>query len=88
VDHDAGYSHAPVGSPVVNSNRLPQFIDWQRLSSFSAIGAWAGEAPDIFTVTGSGRPERVDGLRVTAELLPMLGARPQRGTLVPRRRRR
>lgn len=71
----------PAASPVVNSNRLPQFIDWQRLSSFSAIGAWAGKAPDVFTVTGSGRPERVDGLRVTAQLLPMLGARPQRGRL-------
>ena len=71
----------PDGPPVVNSNRLPQFIDWQRLSSFSAIGAWAGEWPDGFTVTGSGRPERVDGLRVTAHLLPMLGARPQRGRL-------
>ena len=71
----------PAGDPVVNSNRLPQFIDWQRLSSFSEIGAWAGESPDVFTVTGSGRPERVDGLRVTAHLLPMLGARAQRGRL-------
>jgi predicted permease len=69
------------GSPVVNSNRLPQFIDWQRLASFSAIGAWAGETPDVFTVTGAGVPERVDGLRVTAGLLPMLGARPHRGRL-------
>jgi predicted permease len=66
---------------VLSNSRLPQFIDWQRLSSFSAIGAWAGEAPDVFTVTGAGRPERVDGLRVTAGLLPMLGARTQRGRL-------
>ena len=71
----------PEGRPPLNSNRLPSFIDWQRLRSFTEIGAWAGSAPDVFTVTGGGRPERVAGLRVTAGLLPMLGARPQRGRL-------
>ena len=71
----------PEGRPPLNSNRLPNFIDWQRLRSFTEIGAWAGSAPDAFTVTGGGTPERVAGLRVTAGLLPMLGARPQRGRL-------
>jgi len=60
---------------VIGSNRLPQFADWQqRLTSFEQIGAWAGEAPDVFTLTGAGDPERVKGLRVTHQLLPMLGA--------------
>ena len=44
---------------VIGSNRLPQFADWQRhLTSFERIGAWAGDAPDVFTVTGGGTPER------------------------------
>ena len=66
----------------IGSNRLPQFADWQQhLTSFEQIGAWAGEAPDVFTVTGAGTPERVSGLRVTHQLLPMLGATPVAGRL-------
>jgi putative ABC transport system permease protein len=69
-------------TPIVGSNRLPQFADWQQhLSSFEQIGAWAGGAPDVFTVTGAGTPERVSGLRVTHQLLPMLGASPETGSL-------
>ena len=67
---------------VIGSNRLPQFADWQRhLTSFERIGAWAGDAPDVFTVTGGGTPERVSGLRVTHQLLDMLGATPVTGRL-------
>ena len=70
------------GSPVMDSNRLPQFADWQQhLTSFEQIGAWAGGAPDVFTVTGAGTPERVNGLRVTHQLLRMLGATPANGRL-------
>ena len=68
--------------PVAGSNRLPQFADWQQhLTSFEQIGAWAGDAPDVFTVTGDAAPERVSGLRVTHQLLPMLGAAPAAGRL-------
>ena len=68
--------------PVIGSNRLPQFANWQQnLASFEQIGAWAGSAPDVFTVTGAGTPERVSGLRVTQQLLPMLGASPETGRL-------
>jgi predicted permease len=68
--------------PITGSNRLPQFADWQRnLASFEQIGAWAGDAPDVFTVTGGGAPERVSGLRVTSQLLPMLGASPGSGRM-------
>ena len=67
---------------VIGSNRLPQFADWQEhLTSFEQIGAWAGDAPDVFTVTGTGTPERVSGLRVTHQLLGMLGATPATGRL-------
>ncbi len=67
---------------VIGSNRLPQFADWQQhLTSFEQIGAWAGGAPDVFTVTGAETPERVSGLRVTHQLLPMLGASPVTGRL-------
>jgi predicted permease len=69
------------GAPVIGSNRLPQFAVWQEDSqSFEQLGAWAGSAPDVFTVTG-GTPERVSGLRVTQQLLPMLGATPAQGRL-------
>ena len=68
--------------PFTASNRLPQFADWQQhLTSFEQIGAWAGAAPDVFTVTGAGTPERVSGLRVTHQLLPMLGGEAASGRL-------
>jgi putative ABC transport system permease protein len=68
--------------PVLGSNRLPQVADWQQnLTAFDQIGAWAGDAPDVFTVTGAGTPERVSGLRVTHQLLEMLGASVARGRL-------
>jgi predicted permease len=68
--------------PVIGSNRLPQFADWQQhLRSFEQIGAWSGDAPDVFTVTGPETPERVNGLRVTHQLLSMLGASPVTGRL-------
>ena len=67
---------------VIGSNRLPQFADWRdNLTAFDQIGAWAGDAPDVFTVTDAGTPERVSGLRVTHELLTMLGATPAAGRL-------
>lgn len=70
------------GRPVIGSNRLPQFANWrQNLRTFEQIGAWAGDAPDVFTVSGGGTPERVAGLRVTQQLLPMLGASPVLGRL-------
>jgi predicted permease len=70
------------GRTAIGSNRLPQFADWQQhLTSFEQIGAWSGAAPDVFTVTGTGTPERVSGLRVTRQLLPMLGATPIAGRL-------
>ena len=78
--YDSRTSDGRVAS--IGSNRLPQFADWQQqLTSFEQIGAWSGEAPDAFTVTGAGTPERVSGLRVTHQLLAMLGATPAAGRL-------
>ena len=69
------------GTGVSASNRLPQFAEWQKDSpSFEQLGAWSGSAPDAFTVTGD-PPERVKGLRVTHQLLPMFGATPAQGRL-------
>jgi putative ABC transport system permease protein len=68
---------------VYNSNRMSHFLDWQQhLTSFERLAAWSGTAaPDVYTVTGAGTPERVNGLRVTQQLLPMLGGRPAAGRL-------
>ena len=68
--------------PVIDSGRYPLFADWrEHATSFEQLGAWAGAAPDVFTITGIGSPERVPGLRVTQQLLPMLGAGATLGTL-------
>ena len=76
-------SRTPDGrQPVIQSNRLPQFADWQEhAASFEQIGAWAGNLPDVFTVTGVESPERVSGLRVTRQLLTMVGGTPVVGRL-------
>src|SRR5688500_2878931 len=48
-------------------------------SAFEATGAVAYR---YFTLTGSEEPEQVDGLQVTASILPMVGARPALGRLI------
>jgi predicted permease len=71
------------GELVLNSNRMPIFADWhERLTSVDRIAAWSGAArPDVYTVSGAGIPERINGLRVTQQLFPMLGARTVEGRL-------
>jgi putative ABC transport system permease protein len=71
------------GNFALNSNRMPLFAGWDRqLASFEYIAAWnAATRPDVYTVTGAGTPERVNGLRVTQQLFPMLDAQPIRGSL-------
>ena len=64
------------------TNRYSQFVDWQQhAQSFEQLAAWGGAGYDVYTITGTGRPERVNGLEVTQQLLPMLGAKPALGTL-------
>jgi putative ABC transport system permease protein len=71
------------GRLVINTNRMPLFAGWVgQLASFERVAAWnAATRPDVYTVTGAGMPERVNGLRVTQELFPMLDAQPAAGTL-------
>jgi predicted permease len=55
----------------------PNFRDWQRMATgFQSIGAftpWSGN------LTGRGDPERLVGVSVTSEVLPMLGVQPALG---------
>ena len=56
---------------------LPKYQDWKtRNTSFSAIG---GSSPWNLTLTGSGNPERVAGVRMTASLAAVLGVQPALG---------
>ena len=61
-----GYGHTEL-SP-------PNYRDWQqRSTSFETMAAFANLSMNL---VGNGTPERVDGVSVTAALLPMLGVRP------------
>jgi len=53
------------------------YVDWRDQNHvFAAMAAMT----DIsFNLTGMGDPERIDGLRVSASLFPMLGVQPQSG---------
>jgi predicted permease len=65
-----------VSSLAVNSVR---FLEWrERCALCEDVGAVAGTA---LTWRGAGDPLRLDGLRVSSNLLPLLGARAQHGRL-------
>ncbi len=56
-----------------------EFIEYRRMATcFSDIGAVAGA--DV-TLNGPGRPENVEGKRVTSAVFPMLGIKPLLGAL-------
>jgi predicted permease len=60
-------------SPVSPAN----FLDWRReASAFERMGAAEYWQPNL---SGGDRPERVLGLHLTADMLPMLGVRPALG---------
>jgi predicted permease len=53
------------------------FLDWRRdASSFERMGAAEAWGTNL---GGDGRPEHVDGVRVTSDVFPLLGVRPQLG---------
>jgi predicted permease len=55
----------------------PNFLDWQRNNrTFQSIAAYR---PDDFTVAGTGNPERVNGVMVSADFFPTLGVQPVLG---------
>ncbi len=60
-----------------NPVSAPNFRDWQKESrSFQAMGAAQGWQPNLI---GGERPERVEAVRMTSEILPFLGVRPLLG---------
>jgi predicted permease len=53
------------------------FLDWQKQSTaFSSVGAYLG---DNMIVTGAGEPERVDGVKISANFFDLLGVKPLLG---------
>ena len=53
------------------------FLDWQKESAaFSAVGAYL---QDNMIVTGTGEPERVDGVKISANFFDLLGVKPLLG---------
>src|SRR5262245_33104267 len=50
------------------------YVDWKRASTvFDDLAAFSGNA---FTLTGRGRPERLDVVQATPNLFSVLGVRP------------
>ena len=63
------------GGPVSSGN----FVDWKdRVQAFEAVAAWTFE---YFNIAGNNEPEQVQGSRVSASYLPLLGARTATGRL-------
>jgi predicted permease len=55
----------------------PNFLDWQNNNrTFQSMAAYR---PDDFSVTGTGDPERVEGVMVSAEFFPTLEVQPVLG---------
>ncbi|HAB17752.1 MAG TPA: hypothetical protein DCE44_15025, partial [Verrucomicrobiales bacterium] len=55
----------------------PNFLDWQKQQdAFEGLAAFRNED---WNLTGTGRPERVVGLQVSASFFPTLGVSPLRG---------
>jgi predicted permease len=53
------------------------FLDWQRQSTaFSSVGAYL---QDNMIITGAGEPERVDGVKISANFFDLLGVKPLLG---------
>ncbi|MEX2300818.1 MAG: ABC transporter permease, partial [Bryobacterales bacterium] len=57
----------------------PNYVDWKAMStSFETMAAYRGLSVNL---VGQGQPERLEGVAVTADLLPMLGVQPVLGRL-------
>jgi predicted permease len=55
----------------------PNFVDWREQNQvFEYLAAVRQES---FSLTDGAEPERVNGIRVTTDILPLLGVRPLRG---------
>ncbi|MDB6170656.1 MAG: permease [Verrucomicrobia bacterium] len=81
VPHPSSLVAIWTNNPALNFNApavsWPRFEEIRRHArSFSSI---ANSAFDTFTLTGNGEPDQLNGLRVTADFFPTLGAVPFRG---------
>ena len=66
-------------APLLPVNGM-HFLEWRkRLHSFAQMAIINGMTMDL---TGSGEPERIPAARVSPNLFPMLGIRPQAGRLL------
>jgi predicted permease len=75
-----GVWHTAPGIQIKDLNMAPShyFIYREQGQTFQDIAVYQG---DSFSITGVNEPERVDGLDVTEEMLPMLGVAPVAGRL-------
>jgi len=72
VWEDASKSGHPRDTPTAAN-----YIDWRdQNQSFEGMAAFTDES---FNFTGAGEPERLEGMRVSASLFPILGVEPQLG---------
>jgi predicted permease len=55
----------------------PNFLDWQKQrTAFSSVGAYL---QDNMIISGAGEPERVDGVKISANFFDLLGVKPLLG---------
>jgi predicted permease len=82
-DRLIGVWHSAPGINIKDLNMAPSvyFIDREQSTTFQDIGAYDG---DSFSVTGTGEPQQVHGLKVTDGTLPLLGVVPALGRLFTR----
>ena len=82
-DRLIGVWHTAPGINIKDLNMAPSvyFIDREQSTTFQDIGAYDG---DSFSVTGTGEPQQVHGLKVTDGTLPLLGVVPALGRLFTR----
>ena len=76
------HSAPGIGFKELNMSPSIYFIDREQNTTLQDIGAYTGDSLDV---TGSGKPEHVQGLDVTDGVLPILGVTPVVGRLFNRR---
>lgn len=59
-----------------SSVSIPDFADWRREAKTLILGAYSGGS---YNLADGDKPERVNGLRVSPSVLPILGAAPAFG---------
>ena len=63
---------------------IPDYFDWRRENqAFDGLAAWNFQ---YFTLSGTSQPERVQGLKVTADFFNILGVSSARAAAASRRK--